>query len=56
MRYHFTLVRMAIIKKSTNKGFPGGSVVKKKRKNLPSNARNVGLIPGLEKSHMPQSN
>ena len=32
MRYHFTPVRMAIIKKSTNKGFPGGSAVKKKKK------------------------
>ena len=24
MRYHFKLVRMAIIKKSTNRDFPGG--------------------------------
>ena len=28
------------------RGFPGGSVVK----NLPANARNVGSIPGLERS------
>ena len=28
MRYHLTLVRMAIIKKSTNRDFPGGPVVK----------------------------
>ena len=27
-------------------GFPGGSVVK----NLPANARDAGLIPGLERS------
>ena len=30
-----------------NMGFPGGSVVKKK-KNLPSNAGDSGSIPGLE--------
>ena len=42
---------MAIIKKSTDnkfRGFPGGSVVK----NPPANAREMGLIPGLGKSHM----
>ena len=32
MRYHVTPVRMAITKKSTNREFPGGSVVKKKKK------------------------
>ena len=34
------------------KGFPGGSVVK----NLPANAGDTGLIPDLERSHVPQSN
>ena len=33
------------------RGFPGGSVVK----NLPANAGDLGSIPDLEKSHMPQS-
>ena len=32
--------------------FPGGAVVK----NLPANAGNTGLIPGLGRSHMPRSN
>ena len=33
-------------------GFPGGAVVK----NLPDNAGDMGSIPGLGRSHMPQSN
>ena len=33
-------------------GFPGGVVVK----NLPANAGDTGSIPGLGRSHMPQSN
>ena len=33
-------------------GFPGGSVVK----NPPANAGDVGLIPGLGRSHMAWSN
>ena len=32
--------------------FPGGAVVK----NPPANAENMGLIPGLGRSHMLQSN
>ena len=32
--------------------FPGGAVVK----NLPANAGDMGLIPGLGRSHMPRSN
>ena len=52
MRYNLTPVRMAIIKKSTNRGFPGGAVVK----NPPANAGGTGLSPGLGRSHMPQSN
>ena len=33
-------------------GFPGGIMVK----NLPANAEDMGFIPGLGISHMPQSN
>ena len=33
-------------------GFPGGAVVK----NLPANAGDMGLSPGLGRSHMPRSN
>ena len=33
-------------------GFPGGAVVK----NLPANAGDTGLSPGLGRSHMPRSN
>ena len=50
MRYHLTLVRMAVIKKST-RDFPGGAVVK----NLPTNAGDTGSSPGPGRSHMPQS-
>ena len=52
MRYHLIPDRMATIKKSTNRGFPGGAVVE----NLPASAGDTGSIPGLGKSHMPQSN
>ena len=45
MRYHHTLVKMAIIKKSTSRDFPGGTVVK----NPPANAGDTGLSPGLGK-------
>ena len=33
-------------------GFPGGAVVE----NLPANAGDTGLRPGLGRSHMPRSN
>ena len=33
-------------------GFPGGAVVE----NLPANAGDAGLSPGLGRSHMPRSN
>ena len=33
-------------------GFPGGAVVE----NLPANAGDTGLSPGLGRSHMPRSN
>ena len=39
-------------KDSQNEGFPGGPVVK----NLSANAGNMGSIPGLGRSHMPQGN
>ena len=39
-----------------SQGFPGGSVVKKKKKrNPPANAGDMGLIPALEGSRMLQS-
>ena len=34
------------------KGFPGGTVVE----SLPANAGDMGLSPGLGRSHMPRSN
>ena len=52
MRYYLTPVRIAIIKKSTNRDIPGGTVVK----NLPANAGDMGSSPGPGRSHMPQSN
>ena len=39
--------------KSSNSGFPGGSVVK----NLPAkSAGDIGSVPGPGRSHMPWSN
>ena len=38
--------------KKKNGDFPGGAVVK----NLPVNAGDMDSIPGLQRSHMPQSN
>ena len=49
MKYYLTTVRMVIIKKSINTSFPSGSVLK----NLPANAGDADLIPGLGRSHMP---
>ena len=51
MRYHLTPVRMAINKKSTNRGFPGGAVVE----SPPANVGDAGSSPGLGGSHMPPS-
>ena len=51
MRYHLIPVTMAAIKKTTNRGFSGGSVVK----NPPDNAVDAGSIPDLGRSHMPWS-
>ena len=38
--------------KGNDRGFPGGAVVE----NLPANARDTGLSPGLGGSHVPRSN
>ena len=38
--------------KENDRGFPGGAVVE----NPPANAGDTGSIPGLGRSHMPQSN
>ena len=38
--------------KDAEEGFPGGAVVE----NLPANAGDTGLSPGLGRSHMPRSN
>ena len=38
--------------KNKNRGFPGGAVVE----NLPADAGDTGLSPGLGRSHMPWSN
>ena len=38
--------------KKQARGFPGGAVVE----NLPANAGDTGLSPGLGRSHMPWSN
>ena len=51
MKYHLTPVRMAIIKITTNRDFPGGTVVK----NLPANAGDTGSSPGPGGSHMLRS-
>jgi len=51
MRYHLTPVRMAVIKKTTNRGSPDGTVVKN-----PSDAGDTGSIPGPGRSHMLWSN
>ena len=52
IKYHLTPIRMAIIKKSTNRDFPGHSVVK----NPLANAGDMGSSPGPGRSHMPWSN
>ena len=43
---------ITLIPQSSLLGFPGGSLVK----NPPTNAGDMGLIPGPGRSHMPQSN
>ena len=41
-----------MVLKRDDEGFPGGAVVE----NLPANAGDTGLSPGLGRSHMPWSN
>ena len=43
---------LSSILKSSKEDFPGGTV----DKNLPADAGDTGSIPGLGRSHMPQSN
>ena len=45
-------VSLFISGKNKIQGFPGGAVVE----NLPANAGDTGLSPGLGRSHMPRSN
>ena len=61
MEYHLVIKKNEILTLWINlenmlnkrsQGFPGGTVVK----NLPSNAGDTGLSPGLGRSHMPRSN
>ena len=42
----------SLLKSRISRDFPGGTVVK----NPPANAGDMGLIPGLGRSHMPWSN
>ena len=44
-------ILLEFFKKEKKLGFLGGSVIK----NLPANSGDTGLIPGLKRSHMPQS-
>ena len=40
------------VQNTIHRGFPGGAAVE----NLPANAGDTGLSPGLGRSHMPRSN
>ena len=44
--------KIFLIKEDSNRGFPGGTVVK----NPPANVGDMGLSPGPGRSHMLQSN
>ena len=41
-----------LVKRTKDRGFPGGAVVE----SLPANAGDTGSSPGLGRSHMPRSN
>ena len=45
-------MNLKLLLKLKSRGFPGGAVVE----NLPANAGDTGLSPGLGRSHMPWSN
>ena len=49
--YHWPPGKYRVRPKTAWKGFPTGSMVK----NLPANARDIGLIPDSGRSHTPQS-
>ena len=49
---HYQLLKLSSIKKNECRDFLGDAVVK----NLPSNAGDMGSIPGPGRSHMPRSN
>ena len=45
-------ILLLFVKKKEKEGFPGGTVVE----NLPANAGDTGLSPGVGRSHMLRSN
>ena len=47
-----SVMNLKLLLKLKSRGFPGGAVVE----NLPANAGDTGLSPGLGRSHMPWSN
>ena len=49
---HYLTIRKINLQKFHQRGFPGGAVVE----NPPANAGDMGLSPGLGRSHMPRSN
>ena len=49
--FFLKLASLSIFQKATEQGFPGGSVVK----NLLASAGDMGVIPGLGRSHTPHS-
>ena len=50
--YAVCFLAVSAMKEKCFLGFPGGAVVE----NLPANAGDTGLSPGLGRSHMPRSN
>ena len=50
--YCVDFIKVIIHQESCTQGFPGGPVVK----NPPCNAKDMGLIRGLGRSHMPRGN
>ena len=50
--HHLASLRLLADKGKWPQGFPDGSVIK----SLPASAGDMGLVPGLGRSHTPQSN
>ena len=50
--FKFITTKIFLIKEKWGRGFPGGTVVE----NLPANVGDMGLSPGLGRSHMQRSN